>query len=299
MQVRPQWPLEGKLDVREGTALVATYNVGPGGPAPTAARRPYVYPLVGPDGVSLTELGKTHDPTGSHAHHYSLWVAHASVGGEDFWSERGGLLEHDGLERLEDGPVFCRIAVRIRWTKGGRSFLLERRELTFYASAGDARLVDLELTFRAPGAEAVELGRTSFGFLSVRVAPTLSVFDGGGEILNGAGGRNEQEAHLRRAPWIDLSGPVRPSARNGVAILDCPRNPRYPTAWHCRNDGWASASLTLEEPYRLEPGTELVLRYRLVLHRGDALEGAIATRHAEYAAEPRIVQGEAEEISPR
>ena len=109
MQIRPQQPLAGSVDVLENHELVTRYHVGP--PIPSAGefepvfRRPFLYPVNGPDGVSLTEFGKPHDPTGSHAHHYSIWIAHANINGRDFWSERrGGIIAHESMKRLEDGP---------------------------------------------------------------------------------------------------------------------------------------------------------------------------------------------------
>jgi hypothetical protein len=269
MRISPQWPLEGVLNVLDGETPFATYHVSGG-------KRPYLYPVIGPDGIGLTELGKTHDPTGSHAHHYSLWTAHASVDGKDFWSEKGGSITHEAIESLEDGPLFSRLRVRNRWTER----LVERRTLTFYAF-DDHRLIDVELELTG----TATLGKSTFGPLAVRVRPSMSVFDGGGEIRNAEGAINEKDAHLRRAAWIDLSGPVGATARGGVALLDHPSNPGHPTAWHCRDDGWAGAALCKDGDVVVSPDQPLRLKYRVVLHRGD---GQVARRFAEYAAVPDI-----------
>jgi hypothetical protein len=302
MQIRPQWPLEGKLQVLDGRQLVATYHIGPSADPRIATapsvRRPFFYPLKGPDGVSLTELGKPHDPTGSHAHHYSFWVAHADVGGQSFWSEKGGTIEHEALDLLEDGPVFCRIVQRTRWVAEGRTRLRGRRTFTFYRGGDGHRLADVTLELRPPVDQAVVLGETTFGFLSARVAQSMTVFDGGGEIRNSAGQRNEQQAHRQRAAWLDQAGPVREDLWNGIAILEHPSNPRHPTVWHCRNDGWACASFNGEGPWTVEPGKPLELRYRVVLHRGDADEGQIAKHQTAYAAETRVGAGKAREGGP-
>src|SRR5262249_6870375 len=143
---------------------------------------PFLYPVNGPDGIGLTEFGKPHDPTGSHDHHYSLWVAHTSVNGRDFWGEKGGLILHQRFDLLEDGPVFCRLVQATAWNFGGTYLLRERRTLTVYRTPEHFRLLDLELELTPAGAEAVTLGKTSFGLLAVRVAQSMSVFDGGGEI---------------------------------------------------------------------------------------------------------------------
>ena len=295
MQIRPQWPLEGKLHVLEDNVLVTTYHVGPSpgesDPRGVGSRRPFFYPVIGPDGVGLTEFGKPHDPTGSHAHHYSLWIAHARVGGKNFWSERGGVIANERLELLEDGPIFCRIVQRTRWSVEGKDVLRGRRTFTIYRSERDFRLIDVTLEFTPSGTSPVELGQTTFGFLAARVAQSINPFDGGGEILTSEGKRNEQEAHLSHGSWLDQSGPVLPGRRGGIAILDHPGNPGHPTGWHCRNDGWAGASFNKNAPWTLEPGTPLRLRYRIVLHRHDAVTAGIARRFADYAERPSIRLG--------
>jgi hypothetical protein len=295
MQIRPQQPLDGAISIYELNQLVATYHIGPTADAVTNGTpkflRPFFYPVNGRDGISLTEFGKPHDPTGSHAHHYSLWIAHANVDGHDFWSEKGGLIVHDGFDELEDGPVFCRIVQKLRWVFENTDVLHERRIIRFYARAADCRIVDLEMEFMPAAARPVQLGKTNFGFLAARVAQSLSPFDGGGEILNSLGDRNEQRAHMKHADWIDQSGPILPNKWAGVAILDHPQNLNHPTAFHCRNDGWAGAAFNLEQPYEIQSGTPLRLKYRVLLHEGNAAEAQIARRYKDYSAVPVIEVG--------
>lgn len=296
MQIRPLQPLAGGVDILEDRELVTSYQVGP--PVNSlwapAFRRPFLYPVKGPDGIPLTDFGKPHDPTGSHAHHYSLWIAHNSVDNHDFWSERGGLIAHESFELQEDGPVFCRLIQKARWllapaapTEKAQAIMSERRTLTFYRSEADGRLVDVELELTPAGAQPVTLGKTNFGFLAVRIAQAMTVFDGGGEILNSSGERNERQAHEKPALWIDQSGPVGENRWAGIAIFDHPENPRHPTYWHCRNDGWAGAAFNLKDNYQIEPAKSLHLKYRLYLHRDDAVRGNVAQRYAEYEAKPQ------------
>jgi hypothetical protein len=313
MQIRPQWPLDGVVHVTDHGSLVTSYHLGPGavqaGAAP-AVRRPFFYPVNGPGGVGLTDFGKPHDPTGSHAHHYSLWIAHASVGGRDFWSERGGIIAHRQLDLLEDGPVFCRLVQTTRWISQGAEVLSEGRALVVYAAARDFRLLDLDLEFSPAGSLPVELGKTTFGFLAVRVAQSMTPFDGGGEILNANGDRNEQAAHLKRARWLDQSGPIAagipgegtgesvlpqgPSTRwGGIAIFDHPANVNSPTGWHCRNDGWACAAFNMSGPFTIPAGGTLRLRYRLLLHAHNAFDAGVARRYAHYASQPAVQVGDA------
>jgi len=291
MQIRPQWPLDGVVHILRDGAILTSYHIGPTDSTRPAAHRPYFYPVNGPDGISLTELGKPHDPTGSHAHHYSLWIAHANVGGSDFWSERGGMICHEQFELMEDGPIFARLIQRTRWMTQDEVRLRERRQLTFYATPESFRLMDMELELSPGVSTPGELGKTPFGFLASRVAQSMTVFDGGGEIINALGQRNEQGAHWQRAPWIDQSGPIAPEKWGGIALFDPPDNPGYPTAWHCRNDGWAGAAFNLDRAWRIEPDASLRLRYRVYLHRHDATSGEVPRRYEEYACETTVQLG--------
>jgi hypothetical protein len=296
MQFHPQWPFEGVVHVFEGKVPILSYNLGP--PLTSLAsfnpsiRRPFFYPVNGPDGISLTEFGKPHDPTGSHAHHYSLWIAHANVNGLDFWSERGGVIAHERVELMEDGPVFARLIQKARWISKGEEILREKRSFAVFEAHENFRLIDLDLVFSSSTSNAVTFGQTSFGFLAARVAQSMTVFDGAGEIRNSNGVLNEQGAHLKHASWIDQSGPIAQGKWGGIAILDHPENLHSPTGWHCRNDGWAGAAFNMDAPFTLEPGATLRLRYRVHLHRHNAIQGGVKRRYEEYRAQPIVQFGE-------
>lgn len=298
MQLHPQWPFEGMVHAQELQQLITTYHLGPslddakGSPK---IRRPFFYPVNGPDGVPLTEFGKPHDPTGSHAHHYSLWIAHHDVNGISFWGERGGVIAHEQLAEQEDGPIFCRLVQKNRWIHERTELLRETRIITIYKQLADFRLIDIELELAPAGTEPVTFGKTSFGFLAARVAQSMTVFDGAGEIRNSNGDLNEQNAHFKTARWMDQSGPVTPQRWGGIALLDHPANPNHPTGWHCRNDGWAGASFNLHEAYTLEKDAALRLKYRVHLHKHNADRGKVALRYEEFAAKPVIELGQAKE----
>ena len=179
------------------------------------------------------------------------------------------------------------------WNSPGSApgLLRERRTFTIYQSQGDSRTLDTDLALTPASPNPVIFGKTSFGFLAARVAQSMTVFDGAGEIRNANGDLNEQRAHLKRASWIDQSGPVSLDKWGGIAMFDHPENPNFPTGWHCRNDGWAGAAFNMDAPYTLEPGATLRLRYRILLHGQDAIRGEVARRYEDYRARPVIQFG--------
>lgn len=80
----------------------------------------------------------------------------------------------------------------------------------------------------------IEFGETKeAGILAVRVAPSMNG-SRGGLISNSEGGVGEGDCWGRKASWCDYSGEV-DGEMMGIAILDHPDNPNFPTRWHVRD----------------------------------------------------------------
>ena len=261
-------------------AEVARYNYD------ASYHRPFVFPLIGPAGRGLTRLTHPHDPDG-HGHHLSIWVSHQKVNGANFWENGPARIVHEAIEKLEDGADAAAVVVRNVWRDGdGKALLNERRTIRLHALPNNERCLDLILEL-TPAGGSVTFGKTPFGFLGFRVAKTMGVHDGGGTIRNSEGGVNEEEVLWKRARWVDYSGRVTPDDVNGLALFDHPGNPRFPTYFHVRNDGWVGASFCYEEPYELDAGETLILRYRLYAHHGNATPEAIDLEWQRFAGQEK------------
>jgi hypothetical protein len=249
-------------------------------------RRPFLYPVAGPSGRSLTRMGHPHDPEG-HSHHNSVWAAHESVNGESFWSDRGsGRVVHRRIVRYDDRDDEASIVAMNAWVgKGDATVMNERRGIVIRPLADREWLMILDLQFEATK-QPVTLGKTPFGMVGVRMAKTIGVNDGGGLIRNSEGNKGEQGpdgVFQKRARWVDYSGPITRDAAEGITLLDHPANPDHPAHFHVRDDGWMGASLTFEEPITIEPGRLLRLRYGLYVHAGVPQVTALDARWAEFA----------------
>ena len=255
---------------------VACYHYGP------IIGCPFVFPLVGPAGRPLTRIGHPHDPDG-HGHHRSIWIGHRDVNGANLW-EADADISHERVEKIEDGPDAASLVVGIAWHGAGRTVLNERRTMTIHALPKGECYLDIVLEI-SPARGPVTFGKTPFGFLGVRVAKTMSVNDGGGRIVNSEGGVNEAGVHWQRARWVDYAGRVSQTERNGIAFFDHPSNPRSPTHFHVRDDGWMGAAFTYAGPYDLDSGETLTLRYRLYAHGGDATPESIDLHWRQFAQE--------------
>lgn len=233
--------------------------------------RPFVYPLIGPAGRSLTRMGHPRDPIG-HSHHNSFWVSHNKVDGVDFWGDRGqGRIEHQRIEQYEDTDSAAWLVALNAWTRlqPREVLLVERRRIQVEPLKQGEWLLTLDLELApAPQKHSVTLDKSPFGLVGVRMAKSIGVHDGGGRILNSSGGVNEKEVFWKPARWCDYSGPITPAASEGIALLDHPYNPNHPTVFHVRDDGWMGASLTFDAPRTIEAARPLRLRYGLWIHAG-------------------------------
>jgi hypothetical protein len=250
-------------------------------------RRPFLFPLIGPSGRSLTRMGHPHDPEG-HRHHNSVWVSHHDVDGDSFWDDRGpGRVVHRRVVRLDDGDDEARLVTENAWVgSGDRVHMLERRAVTVRPLGDRDWLLVLDLQFEAEKDPAT-LGATPFGIVGVRMAKTIGVADGGGTIRNSEGNVDEQgpDGVFRKpARWVDYSGPIALGATEGIALFDHPSNPGHPTPFHVRDDGWMGPSLTLNAPITVRPGSPLRLRYGLFVHAGVPETAAIEERWKAFAS---------------
>lgn len=248
--------------------------------------RPFFYPFNGPSRQSLTRIG--HPGAPDHDHHRSIWFAHFKVLGIDFWSENTtARIRQKNWLVYEDGQQQARMAVLLGWYDGHDPQELLEQELVAVLRPLDAdeALLELHSTFR-PRADSLEFGQTNFGFLAVRVAKHISAHFGGGQISNGQGQRGEQAIFGNRSPWVDYTGPAPDGGEEGITYFDHPHNPRYPTHWHVREDGWMGASVCLNEPIETSKQKPLRLRYLLHAHRGEPSPARANEIAAEFARGP-------------
>ncbi len=249
-------------------------------------RRPFVYPIVGPAGKSLTRMGHPHDAIG-HSHHNSVWISHHDVNGVSFWGDTGkGRIVHKRTELLTDGDAEAGVVSVHEWLDEAKNkvLLTERRRTQVVLLPDREWLLVIDLHFEAK--EEVTLGKTPFGMIGVRMAKTIGVHDGGGRILSSAGGVNEKEIFWKPAKWVDYAGAVTPKAVEGVTLMDHPANPNHPSVFHVRDDGWMGASLTFDDARVLKVGEPLKLRYGLYVHAGMLDAKVLGARFGDFAQTP-------------
>lgn len=242
--------------------------------------RPYVFPIHGPGGVLMTRsfpMAEVQGEAKDHPHHCSLWFAHGSVDGIDFWQgkERRPRQQQRGAVEVETTAAGAVVRCRYDWlVDDGTLVCSELRELTFDGN-DDARTIDVAVTLR-PAGHALVLGDTKEGMFAIRVAQPLCVEGHGATgVLTNSEGMTGAAVWGKRARWIDASGIVDHRAV-GIAMFDHPDNHAHPTWWHARTYGLLAANPFGVHDFEKKPqgtGTlslpangQLRLRYRVLLH---------------------------------
>ncbi len=248
-------------------------------------KRPFVFPMIGPAGRSLTRMGHPHDPLG-HSHHNSVWISHNDVGGVNFWGDAGknlGRIVHQRVEKLTDGDDEASVTSLNHWIEDAtkKTLLIERRKTTVQLLEKGEWVLILDLQFEAN--DEVTIAKSAFGMIGVRLAKSIGVNDGGGTIRNSGGAINEKEVFWKPAKWVDYSGAITDKAIEGITLFDHPANPNHPSVYHVRNDGWMGASLTFDAPRTIAPGKSLRLRYGLYVHGGQPNVESLEARWAIFA----------------
>jgi hypothetical protein len=311
-------PLEDRVRVEIGGQLFTEYIFGDG------ATKPYCYPILAADGTPLTRnfpMKKVPGEDTDHPWHRSLYFGHSVVNGVDFWNEAGGdagkspsakgHTAHDKLIETTSGDVGV-LRSQNRWVApDGKVICTDERTIRFRA-AGEARIIDYEVTLHAPTNQAVVMGDNKDGTMAIRLAqwmtmPHKSQKDGNasdkagadvaskGRIVNSAGQR-DGDTWGKNADWCDYYA-EHDGKTYGVAIFDHPQNLRHPTWWHVRDYGLFAANPfgkhdfenLKNQPhagdYTIPAGGSLTLRYRFFFHNGDEKIAKIAEHYAEYAVE--------------
>ncbi|NLG28206.1 MAG: hypothetical protein GX557_09855 [Chloroflexi bacterium] len=290
----------GVLEVGIEGELFTRYNYG------TDLVRPFLYPVLAGAGTGITRnwpmvegvAGERQD----HPHHTGVYTAQGSVNGVNNWDNGAGhgYIVHQGFGRVYEGPVAGGFTESLAWTDAEHKTLMtETRRITFYATDPEARVFDYSVSLHASEGE-VTLGDTKEGgLLAVRVASSMDVMGPreGGRIQTATGGINEGEAWGKRAEWVDFSGPVS-GDWVGIALMDHPSNPRYPTYWHVRNYGLMTINPIALHDYTGDPnkrwdlvipaGETVTFAFRVYVHVGDANEALVADHWHDWVNPPSV-----------
>jgi len=242
---------------------------------------PYFWPVNGPaSNVSVTT--ETSEP---YPHHHSLFFGCDRVNGGNYWqegNERGQILSQ-GPKLVEARGERVVFTDECLWKQPGQEPIMrDVRRVTITAPDDTHRTIDFEIVLD-PLID-VRIEKTNHSLFSARMMPELSVASGG-TLINAEGASAEKGTFGVKSPWCDYSG-TRNGVTEGLAIFQNPTNRWYPAPWFTRDYGFFSPTPMFwldNDRLDLPRGQKLELRYRVVVHAGDAKSAGIAGRFQRYA----------------
>lgn len=236
---------------------------------------PFFYPVNGPlSGGSVTSMRN-----GEYPHHSSLFFGCDQVNGGNFWQEgleRGRIISVNA-EILKEGADTVVISDECIWSRpGAASPVKDSRKYIVTAPSASVRQIDVEITMEM--LMDVHIRKTNHSLFSVRMAADLSVKNGG-FMVNAEGESGEKATFGKNSPWMDYFG-KRGDIVEGIAILQHPSNPWYPSPWFTRDYGFFSPTpmywpVNGEETI-MKKGEALLLRYRVLVHGGNTEDAGVA-----------------------
>jgi hypothetical protein len=240
----------------------------------TNQRKPVLYPLVAPDGTTVTRgypFAMRPGERVDHPHHAGLWFNYGNANGFDFWNNsdaipeaqrpKYGTITQDRIVSVKSGKNVGELTVESTWTTGaGDKILLQTTTYSFVRSnigGTPARFIDMKVTLKALA--PVVFHDDKEGVLGIRVAHFLeSPTEKGGVFMDANGkptqvaaadpagatgvyhtseGKTGDAVWSTRGKWCTLSGTTADGKAETIAIFDHTGNPGYPAYWHARGYG--------------------------------------------------------------
>lgn len=275
---------EGVL-ISEGDRKVLFYQRAPRSLDGRYRRANYVHPLYDLDGEVLTE-----DFPEDHRHHrgifwawHQVWVGDAKMG--DGWATRDFEWDVKSVRSVENDADSAALKAHVLWKSPALKdasgaplpFVEEQTLIRAHRSSEFLRLIDFEIRLRALRPD-VRIGGSEdekgYGGFSVRIELPQDL-----EFSGTKGPVEPQTTAVNAGPWLNMSsdGPA-------AAILTHSTNPQFPQPWILRrarsmqNPAWPG-----RDPIPVSQDQPVVLRYRLVLHRGQLDGSALDRLQAEYS----------------
>jgi len=263
-------------------------------------RANYIHPFYGLDGEILTE-----DFPPDHPHHRGIfWAWHQVRLGDkslgDPWAAIDSFWDVYSAKVLTIDTESRALQVGVLWKSplhtdaGGQQkpFVKETTIIRVFHAKDNIRKVDFQISLLALE-DGIRLGGSEdakgYGGFTTRIP-----LPDGLSFMGTDGPVEPKTLAVEGGPWLDFSGHFRDdNAESGLAILCHRSTPGYPQRWILRRKGSAQNPVYPgRHPVPLSSEEPLVLRYRLIVHRGNVHDVNLDRLQAEYNREPPIVSSE-------
>jgi hypothetical protein len=274
------------VELLEGTQPVYFYQKAITSPNGNIFFNNYIHPLYSLDGDTLTEVSPK-----DHLHHRGIfWAWHqilvdtAHVG--DSWMMKDLSFNIQSVKtKVYDQSA--QLDLTIFWEssvfQNGKPFVKEHAMITVQKSMPGFRIIDFEirLTSLVPN---VSIGGSEdekgYGGFSARIKlPEDLVF------TSEQGPVSPQNLQIQAGQWMDFSASFNPAKEvSGFTILCHPETPNYVPPWILRQqNSMQNIVFPGREKVKLVEGKPLVLRYRMIVHKGRANETDLPKLQSDYS----------------
>ena len=286
--------------VTEGQNKVLFYQRTPKSKEGEKTRSHYIHPLYGLDGEILTE-----DFPEDHLHHrgvfwawHQVWIADKRIG--DGWSLDDFSWDVKAVEIVNPDSESSALKILVYWKSPlwsdeqgkQKPFVEENSVIRIYRAAKNFRKIDFEIGLLALE-EKLTIGGSEdnkgYGGFSARIRMPQDF-----QLISKNGAVKPIRYQITAGPWLDFAATFKEKAKkSGLAILCHPSLPNFPQPWIVRqkrsmqNPVWPG-----REPVPLSTQEQLILRYRMIIHRGDANDIDLDECFKEYAAQATFILGE-------
>ena len=284
---------EGFLVTEKGQTVLF-YQLAPKSWKGKYERANYIHPLHDLDGVVLTE-----DFPADHLHQRGVfWAWHqVYVKGKrvsDQWTTENSIWEVTSAETVRADAESAAMKVQLHWKSPiwldahgeQKPFVKETSIVRVHRAEGDVRKIDFDIRLAALE-DGVSIGGSEddkgYGGFSARVRMPSDI-----RFTGRAGTVTPGRTAVEAGSWVDFSASYgSPRGKSGVAILTHPSTVDFPQPWILRSKGsMQNPVYPGNQAAPLPRGEPLILRYRLVIHRGDASRINLDELQAAYEKEP-------------
>jgi hypothetical protein len=270
--------------------------------------KPVLFPIYAAGGELITRGFPRSPRPGEgtdHPHHIGLWLNYENVNGLDFWNNSYaipedkkslyGWIRTDSLLRMISGKS-ASFEYSANWENQQKRKMVHEVTRFIFTADRSKRIIDRLTTLTAledlffPDSKDGMLGLRVARFLQIpsseaqhysdnkgnvtSLAPSMDSLENGNYLTSS--NKTGNQAWGTRAVWCLLYGKI-DSDSIGIAIIDHPRNPGYPTYWHARGYGLFAANPLGQKifsngkdslNFKLKKGESVTFRYRIVIASG-------------------------------
>lgn len=282
---------EERVSISDGDAPILCYQRKPASLNGKYTRAGYVHPLYDLDGNILTE-----DFPEDHRHHRGIFWAWTQLfvgearAGNPWWCQ-DFLAEVEQVERLEEGVNSAALRATVywkspRWTDPHglpKPIVREVTTIRAYRHEAGSRVIDFDIQLLALEKD-VRIGGSEdakgYGGFSPRIRLPEGI-----QFTAASGAVEPQRLSVAPSPSMEITANFGTTDElSGISVLAHPSVPGFPPRWILRRSGsMQNAVYPGRHAVPLSNSKPLVLRYRLVLHRGKAEPSTVARWAADYA----------------